>query len=285
MGSGQGRGILRSKRAGVPAGCVLIPLILILLGATAHIRADCGTARAELKSTGPAKISTSCRSGITGEEWEVIGPVEVLTSCRRGTVEPLFVDPQGFRWALILDPHDPEILNPGTGRFRPASVDWVREALGMVDPRVKSLIPCKVFVLPFPRRGLLRSSCDGTAIYISPGTRPLTREAVHFLVFHEIGHLVHRRMLPDWDGPGWQRYRKVRGIEDPRVFFSGARHADKPHEIFAEDFRLLFGSPAAHSLHAAETSSAPPLGAMPEVRAFFEQLFRHSAGKAFCALP
>ncbi|MCK4302699.1 MAG: hypothetical protein KAY24_00480 [Candidatus Eisenbacteria sp.] len=218
-------------------------------------------------------------SGNAGEAWEVIGPLEVLASCRPGASGPLFTDSRGFQWPLIMAPHDAAIPNCGAGSFKPAPEAWVREALEMMDPRVKALVHCRVFILPFPRRGLLRSSCDGQAIYISPGVRPLTRGIVHFLIFHEIGHLIQRRLLPDWDGAGWQRYRKIRGITDSRVFSAEARHADRPHEIFAEDFRLLYGSPWARSVQPLEISLAPPLESLDSVRDFLEALLSYPVGK------
>ena len=37
-------------------------------------------------------------------------------------------------------------------------------------------------------------------------------------------------------------YLPLRGITDLNVYSDAAPHADRPHEIFAEDFRALFGN-------------------------------------------
>jgi hypothetical protein len=158
--------------------------------------------------------------------------------------------------------------------FHAARLEWVREALEKVDPRVRRLIGAELYVLPFPRRAMLASSCDGTAIYLSPGVnRPPSRAEVHFLVFHEVGHMIHRQLLPDRDRPGWERYRRVRGIALAR-FGPHARHADRPHEVFAEDFRKLFGTAPARAARPLDPSSAPPLEGRrrEDVRAFLEDL-------------
>jgi hypothetical protein len=51
--------------------------------------------------------------------------------------------------------------------------------------------------------------------------------------------------MPDSDAGDWQRYREMRGIMDTDVYNASAAHADRPHEIFAEDFRVLFGDALA----------------------------------------
>jgi hypothetical protein len=206
-------------------------------------------------------------------DWTITGPVEVLQSCVLGGSEPVFTDVEGHDWSLVIDPCDPVIANPGTGRFWPPPMTWVEQAIAMLDPRVVGCVAGRIMILPFPRRGLTRSSCDGQAIYLSPGVRPFSREEVHFLVFHEVGHLIQRQLLPDWDTAGWRSYRQVRGIEDLRQFNDGAPHGDQPHEVFAEDFRRLFGSREARAIEPLTTSSAPSLTAREEaVRAFLEGL-------------
>ena len=56
-------------------------------------------------------------------------------------------------------------------------------------------------------------------------------------VVHEIGHLVYERMS-DWHKA---KYKKIRGIPlewDDTVY---TEYQNRPQEIFAEDFRILFG--------------------------------------------
>jgi hypothetical protein len=139
---------------------------------------------------------------------------------------------------------------------------------------VRRRLGCPVYILPLPRRDLPRSSSDGLAVYLSPAVRPLTRAEVHFLVFHEIGHLVHRRLLPDDDTRGWARYCALRGIADTRGRSAAPPGPDHPHEVFAEDFRRLYGTSPARSFEPRERGSAPPLWSRPEAAAFIDQLIR-----------
>jgi hypothetical protein len=68
----------------------------------------------------------------------------------------------------------------------------------------------------------------------------------HAETAHELGHVVQYALMPDVDRERWNAYRELRGIEDEQVFWSGATHSNRPHEIFAEDFRALFGGAEAN---------------------------------------
>jgi hypothetical protein len=88
------------------------------------------------------------------------------------------------------------------------------------------------------------------------------------LVAHEVGHAVHQRLLPDGDGEGWATFRRLRGIEDGSVYNATAVHKNRPHEIFAEDFRVLFGGPDALSGGVENRDLVPP-EQVDGLRAFF----------------
>jgi hypothetical protein len=224
-----------------------------------------------------AALSIAAEAGASG--WVIVGPVQVLETCQQTARGPIFTDPQGHAWSLVVDPSDAAIANPGSGRFWPASTAWVEEALAALDPDLGARVGGRVVILPFPRRELTRSSCDGWSIYLSPGVQPLSRETVHFLLFHEVGHLIHRRLLPDWDAAGWRRYFGARGIDDLRRHHRAAQLGDQPHEVFAEDFRRLFGSPEARALEPLAPSSAPALEPRAlAVRAFFIDLLERELG-------
>jgi hypothetical protein len=64
---------------------------------------------------------------------------------------------------------------------------------------------------------------------------------VHFTITHEIGHIYQYRWMPDTALTDWQTYAEMRGIADRGVYNAAAAHMNRPHEVFAEDFRFLFG--------------------------------------------
>lgn len=150
-----------------------------------------------------------------------------------------FFHPDGTSTPFVLSTADPEILNPGDGSFHPADLTEVVRAIEMIPASLIGDLQVRVFILPYPRAGLLSSSADDHGIYLTPGVREYTAAQIHFLVGHELGHSYHRAYLPDAEADGWNRYRELRGITDDR-FASNADHAFRPHEIFAEDFRVLF---------------------------------------------
>lgn len=201
----------------------------------------------------------------------VVSPQEILDYYT--TVAPdgalLFTDRGGVTWRLIDDVDDPEITNPSVEGFFPMDTAEVLDALSALP--MDFLLPADVpiFVLPFPRSGLLDSSADEHGIYLSPGMNPVPAETVHQVTTHEFGHIVHHRLLPDSDTKGWDDYRGLRGLEDDSVFHQAAAHAYRPHEIFAEDFRVLFGG----ALAAGDGSVENPELASPQYDSDLESFF------------
>jgi hypothetical protein len=154
----------------------------------------------------------------------------------------LFHGPGGDVWELISEITDPAILNRGEGKFFPHQTELVHSALDALSYPTGNL-DAEIFILPFPRRGLVTSNAGRATIYLSPGVAPLITQQVHAVVTHEFGHLVHNQLL---DAAGWAEYRQVRGIENQTVYHDRAPHRNRPREIFAEDFRFLFGGALAN---------------------------------------
>jgi hypothetical protein len=126
----------------------------------------------------------------------------------------------------------------------------------------------KVFLLPYPRSGMLGSSADGLAIYLTPGVRSYTPAEIHYLVAHELGHAFHRQYVPYGDA-AWDRYRERRGIEDAERFAFDGAHAYRPQEIFAEDFRVLFGGTLARGDGGIENPEILRPDEVPALAEFF----------------
>jgi hypothetical protein len=107
-------------------------------------------------------------------------------------------------------------------------------------------------------RGRPQSAAGPKLILLSPGVRPLSQEHQHAEFIHELGHVVQYALMPDGDARGWASYRSLRHIEDDGRFSSTSKHADRPHEIFAEDFRALFGGARATYSGTIENDEITP---------------------------
>lgn len=153
------------------------------------------------------------------------------------------IEIDGGSVAVITDVGDPRITNKGDGSFHPMDVDLVLECIEAVDhPNLR--IEIEVFILPYPRVEVLSSSAVANRIFLSPQVLELSREGTAYIVTHELGHVFQYRHLPVND-PAWQEYARLRGILGDERFTDSAPHAYRPREIFAEDFRVLFGGSAA----------------------------------------
>lgn len=175
--------------------------------------------------------------------------------------------PEGDVWEFITSVDDDAILNKGRGAFFPGSAVAVQSAIESIGFPVSTL-DVTIFILPYPRRNLLPSSAGARTIYLSPGVSPMSENQVHSLIAHEMGHLVHNQLMPDHD-PRWNDYRSLRGIEDQNIFCSHALHRDRPHEIFAEDFRYFFGGDQANYSGSIENPSLALPDQVPGLKTFF----------------
>ena len=101
----------------------------------------------------------------------------------------------------------------------------------------------------------LESAAAPRLILLSPGVRPLSPEHQHAEFVHELGHVVQYARMPEVAVEEWQRYRELRGITDVTVYNAWAAHANRPREIFAEDFRALFGGALANYSGTVENAT------------------------------
>ena len=185
--------------------------------------------------------------------------------------------PDGTRWELITSTQDSAIANPGDGAFHPFDAAEVRAAIAGVRYPLGG-IDADVFLLPYPRRSGLTSAAAPGLVLLSPGVRPVAVATQHATVTHELGHLVHLAHMPDDDADAWSRWRALRGVTDATVYCASAPHADRPHEIFAEDFRVLFGDGLAATDGGIENAGLAPPGAVPGLDAFVRALAGGAAG-------
>ncbi len=224
-------------------------------------------ASAVLSGVSPAD---ELNAGSAARGLTIHGPEETLRQyCASDSEGRLwFRLPSGASFELITSIHDPAISNPGDGAFHPFDEAEVRAALGAVRFPLGA-IHVDIFILPFPRRRGMESAAGSELILLSPGVRPLSREHQHAELVHELGHVVQYAMMPDTDAHAWQVYRDLRSISDASVDSAGAVHANRPHEIFAEDFRALFGDPLATATGTIENSSLQPPARVQGLEQFF----------------
>ncbi len=166
----------------------------------------------------------------------------------------VFSLPGGTSWELVTSTTDPAIANPGDGAFHPYDVAEVRSALAGVRFPLQH-VAAEIFILPYPRRAGLESAAGPGLMLLSPGVRPLSVGQQHSEFTHELGHVVQYALMPDADTLRWSDYRALRNLDDVTLYSSSAAHANRPHEIFAEDFRVLFGDAQAHATGTIENAS------------------------------
>ncbi len=190
--------------------------------------------------------------------------------------------PGGTRWELVTSTTDPVVTNPGDGEFHAFDSSEVDAALSLVRYPIRGL-SAEVFILPFPRRASLESAAGAGLILLSPGVRPLSREHQHAELVHELGHVVQHAVLPDSDEQGWAEFMRIRGLSRD-TYTAESAHADRPHEIWAEDFRALFGGAAANSTGTIENATLSYSTQVAGLAEFMQSLADASAPAASARL-
>lgn len=211
---------------------------------------------------------------------DVLTTDQVLSDrTREGSDGTLYLlDAEGVLRRFVTSTADSVVTNPGSGRFHPIEPDPLAAALLAIDSRFLSEVSFSVYLLPYPVETPLRSWAGLRTIYLSPGVYPMSETQLHQLVAHEVGHIVHRRLLPDDDRAGWEEYRRIRGIEDTTIYHAHAAHRNRPNEVFAEDFRVLFGGERARADGAIENADLMRPDQAPGLASFFLSLIDAAGG-------
>lgn len=163
----------------------------------------------------------------------VYGPDEVLCYVSERGGEASLAFPGAPRWVLEGEPDD----------YFPMSTEEVVSALEAIEFPVE-VMTVHVVILPVPRRSLPKSSAEGNIVFLCPGRVQYQPEHIHYTVTHEIGHIVQHVLMPDSRHDLWDEYIRLRGLEEHSAL-DPTCHASSLHEIFAEDFRVLFGGERA----------------------------------------
>ncbi|MFN8548753.1 MAG: hypothetical protein U0527_12510 [Candidatus Eisenbacteria bacterium] len=215
-------------------------------------------------------VATAARGEIRVHDAE---DVLLYSTTRALTGDLLFREASGSLVRLITSIDDPSISNRGDGRFHPIEAREVEAALASIPSGFQGELDVDIYLLPYPRANCLRSSADGHAIYLSPGVAASASGAeAAMLLTHELGHLVHDRFLPDADTAGWRRFLALHSVDGDARYSADAPHAFRPHELFAEDFRVLFGGELARGDGRVENPEIGLPADTPGVRAFFLEI-------------
>ena len=177
----------------------------------------------------------------------------------------------GSYLTVVTSVEDPLIANKGDGSFHPFRLEHVVEFINDITYK-RTNVDVEIYILPYPRSNVLVSSASGNKIFLSPQVLEVSRASAAYIVAHEFGHVFQNRYLPDRARRLWSEYRQLRGIEDTGRYSPNAAHANRPDEIFAEDFRVLFGGPTAYYGGHIENTHLTRPEHVPGLRAFFEKL-------------
>ena len=158
----------------------------------------------------------------------------------------LFYPDGGGFYYLIEDISSPLIINKGAGEFFPMNEELVMQALRDIEIDGRAVdMHIEVYILPLPRLYVMSSTSTRCRIYLSPGVWEIPASTVACVVTHEFGHCFQNAYLPNDDTEGWDEYLRIRGLLGDPVYTASAIHMNRPCEIFAEDFRVLFGGELA----------------------------------------
>ena len=201
----------------------------------------------------------------------IVGPDEVLKRyCRAEGDRLRLVVPGVAPQELVTRVDDPIVANQGDGSFHPLDPVVVAQAIqGLTFP--VDQVDAVVYVLPYPRRAGLESGAAPGALLLSPGVRPVPDQTVHAVVAHEFGHVVQYQLATQGSA-AWAAYAKMRGLPAAGRDTDALAHADRPREIFAEDFRILCGSPLARAFGTSENAMMAPSQSIEGLAAFLLDL-------------
>lgn len=237
---------------------------LWILGILLLTAAIAGAARAELVSLGNGITVTLFTPEIILEEL-----------AERDEDGALYMRLPGelLRYRLVEDIADEIIVNKGDGSFHPMDAGHILQALEAIDLSGYAFgHAVEVYILPYPRYYPLTSSANGHRIFLSPGVFEVDRYETAYTVTHEFGHTYQHHFMPEEDAESWYRYLSLRGIFQDPAYTSSAEHMFRPKEVFAEDFRYLFGSDDARYTGTIENPELVPPTFVPGLETFIVAL-------------
>lgn len=159
--------------------------------------------------------------------------------------DKLMLDKEWYTYSFEINPEK----EFGPLKLQPVDPVGYKEALDQVNFPLEKLGTYKVYFLDYRLKNyasaMALSFMDDSVVVF--GTFfAYTPEKLHQLAVHELGHQVDFSLM---DSEKWNEYKRLRNITNSSVYHNTSDvHADRPQEIFAEDFRLLFGGETAKKI-------------------------------------
>jgi hypothetical protein len=196
----------------------------------------------------------------------------------------VFYPAGGGKYFFIESVEFPEICNKGAGKFFPMDEETALAAIGEIDVGGRpAQLSIDVYLLPMPRLHYLRSTATEGRIFLSPGVWEPSAEMVSSVVTHEVGHCFQRFHMPWTDTATWDEYLRIRGILGDPAYSERSMHMNRPSEIFAEDFRMLFGGELAVRSGTIENPNLPLPSDVAGLEEFMAGLTGQFAVSEVCA--
>jgi len=159
--------------------------------------------------------------------------------------DKLMLDKEWYSYRFEINP----VRNLGAVQMQAVDAGEYRRALDEVSFPVEKLGCYRVYFLGYRLKNypatMALSFMDGSVVVF--GTYfPLPAERTAQLAVHELGHDVDFKLM---DKARWNEYKKLRGLMDSTIYNDTTPvYENRPQEIFAEDFRLLFGGEKARAI-------------------------------------
>ena len=158
------------------------------------------------------------------------------------TGDKLMLDKKWYSYKFEVNPG----RTLGAAKMQPVDAEEYEAALNEVSFPLEAVGQYKVYFLNYRLKNyssaMALSFKDDSAVVF--GTYyPLSASRLHQLAAHELGHQVDFCLM---SSSKWREYKRLRGLENKKVYNDQSTvYENRPQEIFAEDFRLLFGGETA----------------------------------------
>lgn len=155
--------------------------------------------------------------------------------------------------------------------IRPVNLTTYREALDEVSLPTERVTQYHIYILPYmlqDNAGVQALTFKNDTTVVFANSWELTEKATHKLAVHELGHQVDFQLMTTGL---WDKYKKIRELQDSKFGNYSKEHKNRPQEIFAEDFRIICGGKlAAEKPHENDELKAPR--DVPGLQEFFAGL-------------